>query len=72
MPRERVLHLHVLIFLGLMLSQPMAMLRMGQPMVNPSFILQSTLRIVTTLHPLIKLNVRPTEIRTWSMSLWWR
>ena len=72
MPRERVLHLHVLIFLGLMLSQPMVMLRMGQPMVNPSFILQSTLRIVTTLHPLIKLKVKPTEIRTWSMSLWWR
>ena len=72
MPRERVLHLHVLIFLGLMLSQPMVMLRMGQPMVNPSFSLQSTLRIVTTLHPLIKLKVRPTEIRTWSMSLWWR
>ena len=72
MPRERAPHLHVLIFLGLMLSQPMAMLRMGQPMVNPSFILQSTLRIVTTLHPLIKLKVRPTEIRTWSMSLWWR
>ena len=72
MPRERVLHLHVLIFLGLMLSQPMAMLRMGQPMVNPSSTLQSNLRIVTTLHPLIKLKAKPTEIRTWSMSLWWR
>ena len=72
MPRERVLRLHVLIFLGLMLSQPMAMLRMGQPMVNPSSILQSNLRIVTTLYPLIKLKVKPTEIRTWSMSLWWR
>ena len=68
MPRERVLHLHVLIFLGLMLSQPMAMLRMGQPMVNPS----STLRIVTTLHPLLKLKAKLIEIRTWSMSLWWR
>ena len=68
MPRERVLHLHVLIFLGLMLSQPMAMLRMGQPMVNPL----SNLRIVTTLHPRIKLKVKPIEIRTWSMSLWWR
>ena len=68
MPRERVLHLHVLIFLGLMLSQPMAMLRMGQPMVNPS----SNLRIVTTLHPLLKLKAKSTEIRTWSMSLWWR
>ena len=68
MPRERVLHLHVLIFLGLMLSQPMAMLRMGQPMVNPS----STLRIVTTLHPPLKLKEKLIEIRTWSMSLWWR
>ena len=68
MPRERVLHLHVLIFLGLMLSQPMAMLRMGQPMVNPS----SNLRIVTTLHPLLKLKAKSIEIRTWSMSLWWR
>ena len=68
MPRERVLHLHVLLFLGLMLSQPMAMLRMGQPMVNPS----SNLRIVTTLHPLLKLKARSTEIRTWSMSLRWR
>ena len=68
MPRERVLHLHVLLFLGLMLSQPMAMLRMGQPMVNPS----SNLRIVTTLHPLLKLKARSTEIRTWSMSLQWR
>ena len=68
MPRERVLHLHVLIFLGLMLSQPMAMLRMGQPMVNPL----SNLRIVTTLHPLLKLKARSTEMRTWSMSLQWR
>ena len=68
MPRERVLHLHVLLFLGLMLSQPMAMLRMGQPMVNPS----SNLRIVTTLHPLLKLKAKSTEIKTWSMSLWWR
>ena len=69
MPRERVLHLHVLIFLGPMLSQPMAMLRMGQPMVNPSLSLQSTLRIVTTLHPLLKLTAKVIEIRTWSMSL---
>ena len=68
MPRERVLHLHVLIFLGLMLSQPMAMLRMGQPMVNPL----SNLRIVTALHPLLKLKAKSTEIRTWSMSLQWR
>ena len=72
MPRERVLHLHVLIFLGRMLGQPMAMLRMDQPMVNPSLILQSNLRIVATLHPRIKLKAKPTEIRTWSMSLWWR
>ena len=60
--------LHVLIFLGLMLSQPMAMLRMGQPMVNPS----SNLRIVTTLHPLLKLKAKSIVIRTWSMSLRWR
>ena len=70
--RERVLNLHVLIFLGRMLGQPTVVLRMDQPMMNPLLFLQSSLRIVTTLHPRIKLKARSTAIRTWSMSLRWR
>ena len=70
--RERVLNLHVLIFLGRMLGSPAGVLRMPRPMMNPLPILQSLLRIVTALHQRIKLKARSTEIRTWSMSLRWR
>ena len=70
--REHVPNRHVLLFRRRMLGPPAGVLRMPRPMMNPLLILQSSLRIVTTLHQRIKLKAKSTGIRTWSMSLRWR